>query len=339
MIIMVICMKSVVINASAGGSDSGAKGNGLIEKNVSLEISKKIYDILKSKGVDTYLLRSGDNTISYDDRIKNLKSKYPNKNNTILISNTLNSGGSSGIEIIYPLSKKDTLPKLINNKLETLNDTKYYQYRYSVDTTKDYYYLTRETSGYETIIIRYGYVDNANDAKIIKNNIDEFANMVSDAILDYIGYTSTNLYTIKSGDTLYSIAKKYGTTVDKLKKANNITSNTLKIGSSLIIPEEKIENVPESPVYYKVKSGDTLYSIAKKYGISVDKLKSINKKTNNLITVGELLIIDEVNTIKVSKGDTLYSIAKKYNTTVNELKKLNNLTNNTLSIGQTLKVP
>ena len=276
-------MKSVVINASAGGSDSGAKGNGLIEKNVSLEISKKIYDILKSKGVDTYLLRSDDNTISYDDRIKDLKSKYPNKNNTILISNTLNSGGSSGIEIIYPLSKKDTLPKLINNKLETLNDTKYYQYRYSVDTTKDYYYLTRETPGYETIIIRYGYVDNANDAKIIKNNIDEFANKVSDAILDYIGYTSTNLYTVKSGDTLYSIAKKYG--------------------------------------------------------ISVDKLKSINKKTNNLITVGELLIIDEVNTIKVSKGDTLYSIAKKYNTTVDELKKINNLTNNTLSIGQTLKVP
>ena len=58
-----------------------------------------------------------------------------------------------------------------------------------------------------------------------------------------------------------------------------------------------------------------------------------------MITVGELLIIDEVNTIKVSKGDTLYSIAKKYNTTVDELKKLNNLTNNTLSIGQTLKVP
>ena len=138
-------MKSVVINASGGGADFGTKGNGLVEKNVSLEISKKIYDILKSRGVDTYLLRNGDTTISYDDRIKDLKSKYPNKDNVILISNTLNSGGSSGIEIIYPLSKKDTLPKLISSKLETLNDTKYYQYRYSVDTTKDYFYLTRET--------------------------------------------------------------------------------------------------------------------------------------------------------------------------------------------------
>ena len=332
-------MKSVVINASGGGADSGAKGNGLVEKNVSLEISKKIYDILKSRGVDTYLLRSGDSTISYDDRIKDLKSKYPNKDNVILISNTLNSGGSSGIEIIYPLSKKDTLPKLISSKLETLNDTKYYQYRYSVDTTKDYFYLTRETPGYETIIIRYGYVDNSSDANIIKNNIDQFATMVADAILDYIGASATSLYKVKSGDTLYSIAKKYGTIVDKIKKANNITSNTLQIGMSLIIPTEEEKNEAESPVYYKVKSGDTLYSIAKKYGISVDKLKSINNKTSNMITVGELLIIDEVNKITVNKGDTLYSIAKKYNTTVDELKKLNNLTSNTLSIGQTLKIP
>ena len=108
---------------------------------------------------------------------------------------------------------------------------------------------------------------------------------------------------------------------------------------SLIIPTEEEKNKAESPVYYKVKSGDTLYSIAKKYGISVDKLKSINNKTSNMITVGELLIIDEVNKITVNKGDTLYSIAKKYNTIVDELKKLNNLTSNTLSIGQTLKIP
>ena len=218
-------MKSVVINASAGGSDSGAKGNGLIEKNVSLEISKKIYDILKSKGVDTYLLRSGDNTISYDDRIKNLKSKYPNKNNTILISNTLNSGGSSGIEIIYPLSKKDTLPKLINNKLETLNDTKYYQYRYSVDTTKDYYYLTRETPGYETIIIRYGYVDNANDAKIIKNNIDEFANMVSNAILDY---TNKKITILKDLPTETLNSEYGGTFPSTYSEVSNYYRNSLK---------------------------------------------------------------------------------------------------------------
>lgn len=331
-------MKSVVINASAGGSDSGVKGNGLVEKDVSFEISKKIYDILKNKGVDVYLLRNGDTTISYDDRIKDFKSKYPNKNNVLLISNTLNSGGGSGIEIIYPLSRNDTLPKLISSKLDSLNDTKYYQYRYSVDTTKDYYYLTRATNGYETIIIRYGYVDNKNDADIIKNNIDSFAYAVADSILDYIGATSTSLYKVKSGDTLYSIAKKFGTTVDKLKKANNITSNTLKIGTSLIIPTEE-KKTEESPVYYKVKSGDTLYSIAKNYGISVDKLKSINKKTNNMITVGELLIIDDVNKITVNKGDTLYSLAKKYNTTVDQLKTLNNLKNNTLSIGQTLKIP
>lgn len=332
-------MKSVVLNSSGGGSDTGAVSNGITEKNTTLEISKKIYNILKNKGVDVYLLRDGDVTISYDDRIDDLKKKYPNKDNTIVISNTLNTGSSSGIEIIYPLSKNDTLPKLINNNLETINDTKYYQYRYSLDTTKDYYYLTRNTPGYETIIIRYGYVDNVNDANIIKNNIDNFANLVSDAILNYIGVSTDELYTVKSGDTLYSIAKKYGVTLDELKKTNNLSSNILSINQKLIIPDKVTSDSSSSPIYYKVKSGDTLYSIAKKYGISVEKLKDINNKKNNLITVGELLIIDDVNTITIKAGDTLYSISKKYNTTVDELKKLNNLTSNILSIGQTLKIP
>ena len=80
----------------------------------------------------------------------------------------------------------------------------------------------------------------------IKNNIDQFATMVADAILDYIGASATSLYKVKSGDTLYSIAKKYGTTVDKIKKANNITSNTLQIGMSLIIPTEEEKNKAES---------------------------------------------------------------------------------------------
>lgn len=332
-------MKSIVINSSGGGSDTGVVKNGITEKNTTLEISKKIYNILKNKGVDVYLLRDSDQTISYDDRINDLNKKYPNKDNTIVISNTLNSGGSSGIEIIYPLNKNDTLPKLISNKLESINDTKYYQYRYSLDTTKDYYYLTRNTPGYETIIIRYGYADNVNDANIIKNNIDNFANLVSDAILNYIGVSTDELYKVKSGDTLYSIAKKYGVTVDELKKINNLSNNNLSINQSLIIPSKEQKDESNQPIYYKVKSGDTLYSIAKKYGISVEKLKDINNKKNNLITVGELLIIDDVNTITIKAGDTLYSIAKKYNTTVDELKKLNNLNNNILSIGQTLKIP
>ena len=65
-------MKNIAINASGGGTDSGISANGLIEKNITKEISNKINDILKSNGVNTVLLRNDDETISYDNRIKKL---------------------------------------------------------------------------------------------------------------------------------------------------------------------------------------------------------------------------------------------------------------------------
>lgn len=64
-------MKSVAINSSGGGVDKGAVGNGIVEKDMSYKISNTIKDILTSRGVDVLMLRDDDETISYDDRIKN----------------------------------------------------------------------------------------------------------------------------------------------------------------------------------------------------------------------------------------------------------------------------
>ena len=148
-------------------------------------------------------------------------------------------------------------------------------------------------------------------------------------------------YTVVSGDTLYSIARKYNTTVDAIKSLNNLTSNTLSIGQVLKIPTTGNE---ESTITYTVMSGDTLYSIARKYNTTVDAIKSLNNLTSNTLSVGQVLKIpttgNEESTITytVMSGDTLYSIARKYNTTVDAIKSLNNLTSNTLSIGQVLKI-
>jgi len=102
--------------------------------------------------------------------------------------------------------------------------------------------------------------------------------------------TPTGEYIVKKGDTLYSIAEQLGTTVDELKRLNNLTSNILSIGQVLLtnssgITGEVVENT------YTVKAGDTLYSIAKKYGISVDTLKQMNSLTNNLLSIGQVLIV------------------------------------------------
>jgi LysM repeat protein len=74
---------------------------------------------------------------------------------------------------------------------------------------------------------------------------------------------------------------------------------------------------------YTIKKGDTLYSIAKKHGTTVEALKIINKLTSNIIPIGRTLIITK--TVTVKKGDTLYKIATTNGMTVDELKKLNKL--------------
>jgi polysaccharide deacetylase family sporulation protein PdaB len=100
-------------------------------------------------------------------------------------------------------------------------------------------------------------------------------------------------YTVKAGDTLYSIAKKHGVTVAALAKANNITNyNLIRVGQVLVIPGKAAITPPATSVKYAVKAGDTLYSIAKKYNITVAKLAAANKITNHsLIRVGQVLTI------------------------------------------------
>lgn len=151
----------------------------------------------------------------------------------------------------------------------------------------------------------------------------------------------TNTYTVAKGDTLYSIASKLGTTVDELKRLNNLTSNTLQIGQILRIPTEEISETEED--IYVVKSGDTLYSIARNNSTTVDTLKTLNNLTSDTLRVGQLLKLPSPlipdNTYTVQKGDTLYSIANRYNIDVDSLKNANRLTSNSLRVGQILKIP
>ncbi len=155
-------------------------------------------------------------------------------------------------------------------------------------------------------------------------------------------------YTVKSGDTLYGISNQYGVSVSDLASINNISINTpLKIGQILTIPSSSGTN-PNSFFIYKVKKGDTLYNIAKKYETTTNELIKLNNLTTNSLSIGQELKIPETynnemilpNYINytVKKGDTLYSIAKKYQITPEIIIKDNSLTSTNLSIGQNLKI-
>ena len=343
-------VRKVIIDPGHGGTDSGATGNNLLEKDYNLLISKYMYDRFKELGVPVAITRDSDTTLSPTDRVNTILNKFGNSSDVILISNHVNSGGGEGAEVIYALKNRDTLAKRILENIGATGQTtrKYYQRRLPSDTSKDYYFIHRNTGNLEPLIVEYGFIDSAKDVEFLKENYKELAEAVISAVANYIGvpYTPpkgliTNTYIVQKGDSLYSIANKLGTTVSELKKENNLTSNTLQIGEVLRIPTKEIYEGEEN--VYIVQKGDTLYSVAMANNTTVDELKKANNLTSNILSTGQLLKIPSAllpeSTYTVKKGDSLYSIANKYNTTIEELKRINNLTSNTLSIGQVLKLP
>ncbi|MBQ2872492.1 MAG: LysM peptidoglycan-binding domain-containing protein [Bacilli bacterium] len=320
----------IIIDPYRGGSDTGKEIDGQYEKNILLNISKYMSEKFNNLGITNELVRNNDISLTDEERtsiINEIKDK-----NDIVIQNRLSDDNE--FDIIYPLRNSDSLPSLISTSLEArgINVDKYYQRRLPTNTTLDYYSVIRNTNPNEVLIIEY--LDPTN----YQNTVD----IIVDSIDKYI--KKSNTYIVKKGDSLYQIAIKYNTTVEKLKKLNNITSNSLSIGQVLKIPVGETESIEENS--YTVQKGDSLYQIAIKYNTSVDELKKINNLSSNILSIGQKLILPtkkeestEYDYYTVQKGDSLYQISKKYNITVDELKKLNNITSNLLSIGEKLKVP
>lgn len=175
----------------------------------------------------------------------------------------------------------------------------------------------------------------------------------------------TVIHTVSSGETLSSIANRYGVTVTRLKRSNRLTSNTLHIGDKLEIPAREQPRASSSGVrapqskIHVVRSGETLSEIAESYGIGLSKVRAANGLRSNNLRVGQRLVIPATaknldgavaNASKASSsndarmhtvraGDTLSAIARRYGTSVAKLKAVNNLKNNNLRIGERLRLP
>ena len=108
-------------------------------------------------------------------------------------------------------------------------------------------------------------------------------------------------HTVAKGDTLYSLAKKYGVTVDEIRSANSMSGNDLYAGQKLTIP---VKTQPRQITYesYTVKAGDTLYSIARRYEISVEELREINGLSSSSV-------LKTAQKLKVPSGTSSASLA------------------------------
>ena len=372
----------IIIDPYRGGDDYGAKIGDKYEKDILLDLSNYMNNSFNNQNINSILTRNKDESLTDEDRVNQIN-KLKQDNDLIIQNRFDTSSDLSIIYPLRSSDKLASLifSNLENNGISVNKyyqrrlptNTKYDYYSIIKDTNPNETIIIEygDADNYKQVveiivksIIEYLALSDTYKVKsgdtlysiakkynISVNELKELNNLKNNNIT--IGQvlkiksnipseevTEKNYYIVKSGDTLYSIAKKYNTTIDEIKKLNNLKSDNLSIGMELKIKEE-----PSSTNYidYVVKSGDNLYSIAKKYNTTVDEIKKLNGLTSGLLNIGMTLKIpiqiESYINYTVKSGDNLYSIAKKYNTTVDELKKLNGLTSNLLSIGMELKIP
>jgi peptidoglycan DL-endopeptidase LytE len=171
------------------------------------------------------------------------------------------------------------------------------------------------------------------------------------------------IYTVKKGDTLCGIAKRFRVRPEFIKEANSLDAHRIRPGTKLTIPSKKQdvtkhsmkttpskevracdireqrETVTQEKQYHTVKKGETLHSIATKYATKVEHLRELNslKKTSSL-KPGQQLIVKKTGArlYVVQKGDTLIKIAMRFEIDQHDLKEINQLRSDELKSGQRL---
>ncbi len=174
---------------------------------------------------------------------------------------------------------------------------------------------------------------------------------------------SSSKYRVRLGDTLGGIAEKHGVRISSLRSANNIKGSTIRVGQTLTIPgsNSSYSNSntrtasTKSTSKYKVRSGDTLGSMAQKHGVRIASIKNANNISGSTIRVGQTLTIPGSNgsssnsstsssngkptKYKVRSGDTLGGISDKHGVRLASLRSANNISGSSIRVGQTLTIP
>ena len=153
-----------------------------------------------------------------------------------------------------------------------------------------------------------------------------------------------NIYKVKRGDTLSGISRKLNTPIYLLKKYNKISSNSIYAGQRLRYKRTSYKGALRDKSIYRVRSGDTLSKISKRFNIRISNLKKYNNIRGNNIFVGQrvilnpkgVVLVDKVHVVK--RGENLTLIARKYGMDIRSIKQKNNLKNNNIYPGQRLNI-
>ncbi|GAB2486575.1 LysM peptidoglycan-binding domain-containing protein [Algoriphagus taiwanensis] len=111
--------------------------------------------------------------------------------------------------------------------------------------------------------------------------------------VERVGDKTFILHQVTGGETLFSISRKYQASVGEIQNANESLKQGLKAGQTIRIPYITAAKLPDGNSLHKVAPGETLFSISKKYGVTVDSLKQWNKLLGNDLSVGQALVVKE----------------------------------------------
>ena len=168
---------------------------------------------------------------------------------------------------------------------------------------------------------------------------------------------STTYHKVRRGESLSTIAEKYGVSVSDLKEWNNLRNSSIDAGQNLVVngrgartSSSRSSSSQSSATTHTVRNGESLYSIAHKYGVSINDLKEWNNISGNDIKIGQKLSINgkkshssssasSTRTHTVRKGETLGQIAEKYGVGLSKLRRANGISGSNIRVGQKLKIP
>lgn len=405
----------IAIDAGHGGEDPGSIGpTRKYEKHATLAISKKVVAQINAQpGMRAVMTRSGDYFVNLNKRTEiarknkshllvsihadSFRSPQP-RGGSVFVLNTRRANTEIGrwVEKHEKQSELlggagDVLAKNSNdrNVSQTLLDLQFSHsqkegYKLAKNVLSEMGKVIRlhkkepvnaslavlKSPDIPSILIETGFISNPTEEKQLfqRAHQDKIARSISKAIIRYLhdnppqgtllaAQGGQTKHKVRSGESLSLIAKKYGTTMAKIKSENNLKSTSLKIGQVLVIPSNKSvyvapKNTASSVntsssqartiITHKVRSGEYLGKIASKYKVTTSSIRSLNKLKSDTLFVGQKLKVSIVAPVKkhtVKRGEFLGKIASKYGVSVSSLRKANKLRSDELAIGQVLIIP
>ncbi|WP_232695465.1 N-acetylmuramoyl-L-alanine amidase family protein [Brevibacillus daliensis] len=177
----------VVIDSGHGGTDPGAVGNGMQEKQLTLQISLYQKNRFEQLGIPVILTRETDRTLTPKERTSAVKSsgaKY-------CISNHINAGGGEGVEAIHSVFSSDLLAKVVVEAIAACGLKYRRAYSKKGNDGRDYFFMHRDTGSVETVIVEYGFIDHPRDAELLKKNGNVYAEAVVKAFCEFFKHSYT----------------------------------------------------------------------------------------------------------------------------------------------------